>query len=114
LIDAGREEMARAVDEFGSELRDAEVGLFYYAGHGVQVDGKNYLIPVDDWLSVASVVPYRTVAANEVLSYMAAADTEVNLFFLDACRHNPLPATSRAARRGLAPVSRRPPETMIF
>jgi len=113
FVDASREQMAQAVDEFGTALRDADVGLFYYAGHGVQVDGTNYLIPVDAELPDAGLAPYRTTAADEVLTYMEAANTEVNLFFLDACRDNPLPDTSRSAQRGLAPVRRRPSETMI-
>ncbi len=113
VIDGTREEMGAALDGFALDLRDAEVGLFYFAGHGVQVDGTNYLIPVDADLPNAGVVHWRTLAADEVLASMEDAGARLNLFFLDACRDNPLPQVSRSLHRGLAPVSRRPPETMI-
>ncbi|MDA3949343.1 MAG: caspase family protein, partial [Spirochaeta sp.] len=113
VIDGTREEMGIAIEQFGRDLRGADVGLFYFAGHGVQVDGTNYLIPVDANLPDATVVRFRTVAADEVLAYMESAGSRVNLFFLDACRDNPLPQVSRTLTRGLAPVTRRPPETMI-
>ena len=100
VIDGTHEEMGAALDGFASDLRDAEVGLFYYAGHGVQVDGTNYLIPVDADLPNAGVVRFRTLAADELLAYMEDAGAGVNLFFLDACRDNPLPQVSRSLNRG--------------
>ena len=114
LIDGTREEMGLTIERFSNDLRGAEVGLFYYAGHGVQVEGTNYLIPVDADLPNANVVRFRTIAADEVLAFMEAAGASLNLFILDACRDNPLPQASRTIARGLAAVSRRPPETMII
>lgn len=113
VIDGTREQMGVAIEQFGRDLRNAEVGLFYFAGHGVQVDGTNYLIPVDANLPDANVVRFRTITADEVLAQMERAGNRVNLFFLDACRDNPLPQISRSLNRGLAPVSQRPRETMI-
>jgi formylglycine-generating enzyme required for sulfatase activity len=113
IIDGSREQMALAIDGFSRDLKGAEVGLFFFAGHGVQVDGRNYLIPVDAELPNSQVVPFRTIVADEVLAGMSAAGAKLNLFFLDACRDNPLPAESRNLQRGLAVVGNRPPETMI-
>jgi hypothetical protein len=113
IIDGTREQMALAIDGFSRDLKGAEVGLFFFAGHGVQVDGRNYLIPVDAELPSSQVVPFRTIVADEVLAGMSAAGAKLNLFFLDACRDNPLPAESRNLQRGLAVVGNRPPETMI-
>lgn len=114
VVDGTREEMEIAVSMFGRSLYDADVSLFFYAGHGVQVDGSNYLVPVDARLDSAEVIPFRTVAADQVLAFMESANTTLNLFFLDACRDNPLPQSSRSVSRGLAVVGRRPPETMIM
>lgn len=113
VIDGTREEMGVALSEFGEDLQRAQVGLFFYAGHGVQVDGSNYLIPVDADLPNASLVPFRTIAADEILAFMNDAGTTLNMFFLDACRDNPLPQVSRSLNRGLAAAGVRPPETMI-
>jgi hypothetical protein len=113
LTNATREEMQLAVDAFTLDLRGAEAGLFFFAGHGVQVNGRNYLIPVDAELPNSQVVPFRTIVADEVLASMTTAGAGLNLFFLDACRDNPLPAESRSLQRGLAVVGDRPPETMI-
>ena|GEM_PF-2974049 len=113
VIDGSREEIGVAVGRFGEALQRADVGIFYYAGHGVQVDGVNYLIPVDADLPSANLVQFRAVSTDEILAYMEAAGTGLNMFFLDACRDNPLPQASRSMNRGLAAANRRPPETMI-
>lgn len=102
VVDGTREQMGLAVREFGDELQRAEIGLFFYAGHGVQVDGINYLIPVDAELPNTGLIPFRTIAADEILAYMENSGTALNMFFLDACRDNPLPQASRTLNRGLA------------
>jgi uncharacterized caspase-like protein len=102
-LNAKRIDLYRAVDEFAAKLgRDPHaVGLFYYAGHGVQVDGTNYLIPID--ASVESVADLEANAydVSRVLRGMQAAQNEMNIVILDACRDNPLPRT-RGIERGLA------------
>ena len=113
VVDGTYEQMCLAIDAFGRDLKHADVGLFYYAGHGVQVNGSNYLIPVDANLPDASLVRFRTVALDEVLAYMDQGSTRLNLCFLDACRDNPLPGSSRGLTRGLAVVKNRPQETLI-
>ncbi|MCU7693854.1 caspase family protein [Haoranjiania flava] len=77
------------IDDFGTELEKYDVGLFYFAGHGVQVKGLNYLIPVDANLKSERTVEYDCVQVDRILSHMENAKTSVNLIILDACRNNP-------------------------
>lgn len=113
VTDGTKEAMGIAIEAFGAELQQADVGLFYYAGHGVQHEGNNYLIPVDADLPDTNLLRYRAIAADEVLAYMESAGSTLNMVFLDACRNNPLPQASRSMNRGLAAASMRPAETMI-
>jgi len=79
----------RAVQSFGNALQGADVGLFYYAGHGVQVRGSNYLVPVEANATREADVGFQMLDANLVLGQMEAAGTKLNLIILDACRNNP-------------------------
>lgn len=79
----------RAIDEFGRQLQGYDVGLFFYAGHGMQVSGANYLIPTDALLENPDEVEYDCVKADRVLAKMESAGTKTNLVILDACRNNP-------------------------
>ena len=81
--------MKKAMDEFGEKLHRYTVGLFYYAGHGMQVKGNNYLIPVDASLKVEQDVDYDCIDAGRLLGKMEAAATSTNIVILDACRDNP-------------------------
>jgi len=93
----------RAVQSFGVALRGADVGLFYYAGHGVQVRGGNYLVPVDANPIHESDVDFQMLDANLVLHQMSDAGTKLNLVILDACRNNPFGGRGlRATTGGLA------------
>lgn len=81
--------MENAIREFGDRLREgASVGLFYYAGHGLQVEGENYLIPVGEDLTREDEVKFRTVPAGLVLAKMESARNGTNIVILDACRNN--------------------------
>ena len=100
---AGMEDRIRA---FADRSANAAVTLFYYAGHGMQVDGRNYLIPVDAALSTASALQFETVEADTVLRFMVGGD-RIAIALLDACRDNPLSRSfvatrSAGASRGLA------------
>jgi hypothetical protein len=77
------------------------VGLFYYAGHGVQAEGTNYLIPIDADIQAESDLEANAFDAGRVLRAMSVAQNEMNIVILDACRDNPLPKT-RGMQRGLA------------
>ena len=94
--------MADAVFQFGEQLKGGGIGLFYYSGHGAQVKGENYLIPVDADLRREDEVKRKTLNVRDVLEKMDEAKSHLNLVFLDACRNNPFPRTFRSATRGLA------------
>jgi uncharacterized caspase-like protein len=102
-LNARRLDFYRAVDEFAAMIiRDPHsVGLFYYAGHGVQADGVNYLIPVDAVIESSADLEANAFDVVRVLRAMQAAQNEMNIVILDACRDNPLRRT-RSAVRGLA------------
>ncbi len=102
LENASREAMLKAISDFGDEIEKGGVGVFYYAGHGVQVRGENYLLPVDVTITREEEIRTRGVNAQEVLDRMASARNGLNLVFLDACRNDPFPRSSRGAAQGLA------------
>jgi hypothetical protein len=86
-IDATQKQMNRAISEFGELLTHDSVALFYYAGHGLQVRGKNYLIPVDAEIKSESSVRVESVDVDGVLDQLS--NSELNVVILDACRNNP-------------------------
>jgi uncharacterized caspase-like protein len=109
--DLERRAMEEKIREFGRRLDKADVALFFYAGHGLQVGGKNYLVPIDAKLERAGDLSFETLDVGLVLGQMEA-DKRVNLVFLDACRDNPLSrslaralgARSAAVGQGLASI----------
>lgn len=82
-------EMKQVIDEFGRKLESYEVGLFYFAGHGIQANGNNYLVPVETNLTNEQQVEYDCVRADRVLGLMEYAKSKINIVILDACRNNP-------------------------
>ncbi len=99
---ATRRTMQNAINAFGKKLNRGGVGLFYYAGHGLQVKGHNYLIPVNAQIESESDVDYEAVDAGRVLGKMEDADNGFNIIILDACRNNPLVRSFRSGTSGLA------------
>jgi uncharacterized caspase-like protein len=116
--DLNASEMRKALREFGQRARDAEVAVIYYAGHGIELDGTNYLIPTDAALETDSDVLDETVALDRALFAVEPAK-QLRLIILDACRDNPFTKTmkrtvaARAIGRGLAKVEPTSPNTMI-
>ena len=102
LRDAARRPMLEAIDLFSRQLRQGGVGLFYFAGHGVQVSGENYLIPVDARIGREQDVPYEAVPVGRILGGLEDADNQLNILILDACRDNPFARQWRSSQRGLA------------
>ncbi len=102
--DLTQAQMKKAMDEFGESLKSYDVGLFFYAGHGIQAKGYNYLIPVDADLRSEEQVEYDCVQADRILALLEASGTRVNIIILDACRNNPFERswTRSASGRGLA------------
>ena len=99
---ASQRTMGTVIREFGRKLRNGGVGLFYFAGHGIQLNGRNYLIPVDAKIESESDVVYEAVDAGRVLGKMEDAGNELNIVILDACRDNPFVRSFRSNVRGLA------------
>lgn len=87
--DLDRSDMKKAIDDFGSMLNQYDVSLVFYAGHGIQVNGNNYLIPVDAKISSKKDVEYNAIDAGRVLAKMEDAKSKTNIIILDACRNNP-------------------------
>lgn len=105
LENADRQAMQRAILEFGRKLNEGVVGLFYFAGHGVQVKGVNYLIPINAVINGEDEVEVEGVDVNYVLSRMATAKNKFNIVVLDACRNNPFERGFRSGGQGLAAIN---------
>jgi tripartite-type tricarboxylate transporter receptor subunit TctC/uncharacterized caspase-like protein len=97
-----RSQMTTAVREFGRRAAGADAALFYFAGHGIAVRGKNFLLPVGQSFTDEAEVETEAVEVNSVLARIEEAGAKVSVLILDACRNNPLPPSSRSAARGLA------------
>ena len=105
ILDADFKTLKRAMLDFGRNLRNSpEAGLFYYAGHGVQVHGENYLIPVNAQISDEDEVDLEAININSFLRVMNSSSSAINIVVLDACRNNPFARSFRSVSRGLAPV----------
>lgn len=95
--DATKRQLENALTAFSRNAANADVAMFYYAGHGIQTKGINYLIPVDANPGSEADVPYECTDANRVLSNLEASGSKLNIIALDACRNNPF---ARSWHRG--------------
>jgi hypothetical protein len=102
LENADKAAMGAALRAFGNQMRAGGTGLFYYAGHGMQIKGSNYLIPVGANIESEDEVAYTAIDAQAVLDKMEAAGNVANIMILDACRNNPFTRSSRGGLQGLA------------
>jgi len=122
--DAGWREMIQATQTFIVQTEDADVRLIYYAGHGAQIRGHNYLIPVDAPLDDSDALSARSLDAHEVLTRLTRHSRGFNLLILDACRNNPLNQYQlsadgrrlklRGAAKGLAAMPSMPGTLVAF
>ncbi|KPA15413.1 peptidase C14 caspase catalytic subunit p20 [Candidatus Magnetomorum sp. HK-1] len=103
-LNVNRQEMFEAIREFGDQIKRADVGLFYYAGHALQVNGENYLIPIGADVQKEHEVRFQCLEASLVSSNMEAASNPLNIIILDACRDNPF-RSFRSTSSGLAEMS---------
>lgn len=106
-LDLGREDMTRAVRDFAGKLADKgedSVALIYFAGHGLQIDGANYLLPVDADISRESDVALEAVRLADVMNMLDTIASKTRIVILDACRNNPFEDINEAGR-GLAIVN---------
>ncbi|UPJ44832.1 caspase family protein [Bradyrhizobium sp. 40] len=117
-LDLNASEMRRSLREFAARTRDADIAVIYYAGHGIELDGSNYLVPTDAMLETDGDVLDETIALDRAL-YAVEPAKQLRLVILDACRDSPFAKTmkrtlaSRAIGGGLAKVEPTSPNTMI-
>jgi len=109
----GHKEMETAIKELGRQLKKDDVGFFFYAGHGVQIEGQNYLIPIGANIEEESDVKYRAVNLSRIFDVMDSTGNRLNIIILDACRNNPYAKSFRSTTRGLAIVEKSPKDTLI-
>jgi len=103
--DTTQPELTAAVREFGNRLKEGgpgTAGLFYFAGHGMQIRGRNFLIPVGANIEHEDEVSYQALDAQAVMDKMESAGNGTNIVILDACRNNPFVRSFRSGRQGLA------------
>src|SRR6202051_1452740 len=116
--DLKSQEMRRALRDFGDKARGADIAVIYFAGHGLEVDGSNYVVPVDAVLERDADVEDEAVSLNRILGAPDPA-TELRLVILNACRDNPFAKkmkrtiASRSIGRGLVGVEANKPNTFI-
>ena len=96
-----RNDMRNAIREFSTKINDGGIGLFYYSGHGLQVDGTNYLVPVDANIEQKAEVEDECISAASVLRVMEFSKNRINIIILDACRNNPFRSFSRSDEKGI-------------
>ncbi len=94
--------MKKIVRKFSQKLRNGGVGFFYYAGHGVEVNGKNYLIPTNAQIPEKNEVEYEALSMNMIIDKMEDSNNRLNIVVLDACRNDPF---SRSGGGGLAQIN---------
>lgn len=120
--DLSKQDMENSITNWASELKNYDVGLFYYSGHGAEVQGENYLFPVDARKTTPSQQKYSTVSLGQILDVFAQANKEVNsqlktnIIILDACRDNPYTKSwnkSIGSEGGLVSVGNLPTGTFI-
>src|SRR4029077_18517288 len=105
--DLSQNEMRQAISDFAAKVAASgpdTVALVFYAGHGLQIDGENYLVPVDLDPKREADVPLQAVRLNDLMNTLGALPTKMRIVMLDACRNNPFPALSGTTGHGLALV----------
>ncbi len=104
LTNGDQAQIETAVTMFAQQLSRDSVRLFYFSGHGMQVGGQNYLMPLGTSITAEEDVKYKAVPAGWVQERMEAARNALNILILDACRNNPLTRQWRSSQQGLAPM----------
>jgi uncharacterized caspase-like protein len=108
-----RNEIGRTINGFASRIRPGDEVVVFYAGHGLQVKGVNYLPAVDAAIHTEEDVPLNSLNLNTLLDRLDEAKAGVKLLFLDACRNNPYARSFRSTARGLARVQDAPSGTLM-
>ena len=109
---ADKRSMVNGINLFAKKLSRSEIGIFYFAGHGIQIDNINYLIPVNSKVESESDVEFEGINAGRILGKMKEAGNRLNIVVLDACRNNPFARSFRSLVKGLAKMDA-PPGSII-
>lgn len=112
-LDVDRDGVFDALREFSATLKPGSLALFYYAGHGVQIDGANYVVPVDAELNRETPPDLEAVSAADIMGIMEASGARLSVMVLDACRDNPFPELENRSNRGLAAMESGSGQTLI-
>ena len=113
VLDPDRRALEQAIDAFAGEVNPQTVGLFYYAGHGIQVRERNFLVPTDAGLSTAAEADQTMIPASQLFGKLERnGGGRINVVILDACRNNPLPKSAGVDHAGLGTMDA-PPGTLI-
>ena len=113
VIDGDRASMAKAIDQMKDQLKGQQaVAMLYYAGHGLQLDWHNYMVPVDAKLNSSKDVANQTIDIETVIKTFKTSNTRMNIIVLDACRDNPF--TDKASGKGLAQLDAPPGTYLAF
>lgn len=113
-IDADRTRMAKAVEWLEREARGAQLAVFFYSGHGIQIGGVNYLVPVDLDAKSESAAKREALSASEITEGLTETGCQTSIVILDACRNNPFTRGFRgSSSRGLAPMNGAAPGSLI-
>ncbi len=99
-LDLDVDQMKRVTHEFAKRSEDAEISLFYYAGHGVQVEGRNYLLPINADVVAPRDLVYETVQLDQITAQLGHSGAKLKLVLLDACRDNPLASQIQQSQYG--------------
>src|SRR3984957_14874654 len=105
--DLGQNDMRQTISDFAAKVAASgpdTVAAVFYAGHGLQVDGENFLVPVDVDPKREADIPLQAVRLNDLMNALGALPTRMRIFMLDACRNNPFPALHQITGHGLAIV----------
>jgi uncharacterized caspase-like protein len=103
--DLSQDQLREKVSEFASQMATKgpdTVALVFYAGHGLQIDGENYLVPVDIDVKREADIPIQAVRLNDILNTLSSVPSKMRILLLDACRNNPFPEINKTAGHGLA------------
>jgi uncharacterized caspase-like protein len=103
-LNATKTDMEKTIYEFSKRLGEYNVALFYYAGHGIQVNGVNYLLPIDAVLDDLIAAEFEAIDVGTVVSQFERYPDNTNIVILDACRNNPFKSFSRGGEAGFKAI----------
>jgi uncharacterized caspase-like protein len=113
VVDGSKAQMSKAIEQLGPLLKGRQaVGMLYYAGHGLQLDWRNFMVPIDAKLEKASDIPNQTIDIANVIDLLKKSGTRMNILVLDACRDNPF--AGKASGKGLAQLDAPPGTYLAF